>query len=56
MTLQLDCPVDGCDAVCQADSEEGVMEQAHDHVGDAHPEMELDDPTVSQLKGSIYEV
>lgn len=56
MTLQLDCPVDGCDGVCQAETEDGVMEQAREHVGSEHPEMGLDDETMSQLRGDVYEV
>lgn len=56
MALRLDCPVDGCEGVCEGDTEDVVMEQAAAHVEDAHPDLELDDATVEQLKADIHEV
>lgn len=55
MTLQLECPVDGCAGTCEGDSEEAVLEQAKDHVANAHPDLDLDDETVDQLKADIQE-
>ena len=55
MALRLDCPVDGCDGVCQGGSEDAVMEEAAEHVEAAHPELELDEETVEQLKADIVE-
>ncbi|MDG5775654.1 DUF1059 domain-containing protein [Haloarculaceae archaeon H-GB2-1] len=56
MSLELDCPVDGCTGVCTGESESEVMEQAEAHVNDAHPDLELDEETVEGLKASIESV
>lgn len=56
MTLELECPVDGCDGICSGSTEEEVLEQAEAHAADAHPDLELDEDTVETLKASIQEV
>jgi predicted small metal-binding protein len=56
MSLELTCPVDGCDAVCAGDSEAEILEQAEAHATDAHPDLELDEDTVQTLKDGIEEV
>jgi len=56
MSLELTCPIDGCDAVCAGESEDEILEQAEAHAADAHPDLELDDATVQTLKDGIEEV
>lgn len=56
MTKQLECIVDGCEAVCTGETEEEVMGIAEEHVGEAHPEVTLDEETVSAVKAAIVEV
>lgn len=55
MTMHLDCPVDGCGASIEGDTEASVLSQAEDHAADAHPDMEMDDETVSMIKSHIRE-
>jgi predicted small metal-binding protein len=54
--MQLHCPVDGCEATIEADSEEAVMLRAEEHARESHPEMELDEATVAELRGRIRDV
>ena len=56
MTMHLDCPVDGCDASIEGDTEASVLSQAEEHAADAHPDMEMDDETVSMIQSHIREV
>lgn len=56
MTLELVCPVDGCDATCSGETEDDILEQATEHAEDAHPDLELDDDTVATIKDEIEEV
>jgi predicted small metal-binding protein len=53
---RLECPMDGCSAAIEAETEEEVMAQAEDHANSSHPELELDDETVEQLRSSIIQV
>jgi predicted small metal-binding protein len=55
MTLHLDCPVDGCRASIEGETEESVLSQAEEHAADAHPEMTMDDETVSMIRSHIRE-
>lgn len=55
MTMHLDCPVDGCDASIEGDTEASVLSQAEDHAADAHPDMEMDEETVSMIQSHIRE-
>jgi predicted small metal-binding protein len=56
MTMHLDCPVDGCSASIEGDTEESVLSQAEAHAAETHPDMEMDDETVSMIKSNIREV
>ena len=53
---RLECPVDGCTAVIEAETEEEVMSQAEAHAGEKHPDMELDESTVSEIKSKITQI
>jgi predicted small metal-binding protein len=56
MTKKLECPVDGCHATIEAQTEEEVMAQAEDHAASSHPELELDDETVANIRSNIKDV
>jgi predicted small metal-binding protein len=56
MTVHLDCPVDGCRASIEGDTEESVLSQAEAHAAEAHPDVEMNDETVSMIKSNIREV
>ena len=53
MTKTLDCPMEGCTAHIEAESEEAVMEQAAEHARSAHPDLELDEETVASIRSEI---
>jgi predicted small metal-binding protein len=53
MTKKLDCPMDGCTAHIEAETEEEVMEQAAAHAESAHPDLELDEETVANIRSQI---
>lgn len=53
MTKKLDCPLDGCHASIEAETEQEVMEQVEQHAGDAHPELELNEETVEGIQAQI---
>jgi predicted small metal-binding protein len=53
MTKTLDCPMEGCTAHIEAESEEEVMEQAAAHAESAHPDVELDEETVESIRSQI---
>lgn len=55
MTKRLECPLEGCHATIEAESEQEVMAQAQDHANSAHPDLELDDETVETIRSSIEE-
>ncbi|WP_283404067.1 DUF1059 domain-containing protein [Halorubrum sp. DM2] len=54
--MRLECPVDGCSATIESETEQEVMAQAEEHANDSHPELELDDETVENIRSSIIEV
>ena len=56
MSKQLNCPMEGCHASIEADSEDEVMAQAQAHAESAHPELELDEETVASIKAQIKDV
>ena len=56
MSKQLTCPMDGCHATIEGETEADIMSQAQDHAADAHPDLELDDETVESLKAKIETV
>lgn len=53
MTRKLDCPVDGCHATIEAESDEEVMQQAQSHASKQHPDMEMDEETMDSLRSRI---
>lgn len=53
MVKKLDCPMDGCTAHIEAETEEEVMAQVEGHARNAHPEMELDEETVERIRSKI---
>ena len=55
MTKVLDCPMEGCHAHIEAETEDEVMEQAAEHAQSAHPDMELDDETVASIRSQIQD-
>lgn len=55
MSKRLDCPVDGCHASIEGESEEAVMEQVEGHAQANHPDLELDEETVRMIRSNIQE-
>jgi predicted small metal-binding protein len=53
MTKTLDCPMDGCTAHIEAETEAEVMEQAAAHAESAHPDLDLDEETVASIRSKI---
>ena len=56
MTKRLDCPMEGCHATIEGESEADIMAQAEEHAASAHPDVELDDATVRTIRESIRDV
>lgn len=56
MSKKLDCPLEGCHASIEAETEQEVMAQAEDHASSAHPDLELDDDTVESIRSKITDV
>lgn len=56
MSKRLDCPIEGCHATIEAETEQDVMAQAEDHASSAHPDLELDDDTVDSIRSAITDV
>jgi predicted small metal-binding protein len=57
MTRVLRCGdlFDGCEAVVRAEDDGAVLDQAATHVRDVHGINQLDDATVSAVRGAIRE-
>jgi predicted small metal-binding protein len=53
MTRRLECIVDGCDATIEGISDDEIMAQAEKHAAKEHPDLELDDELVEELKSHI---
>ncbi|MFT4891221.1 MAG: putative small metal-binding protein [Halobacteriales archaeon] len=53
---RLECPIEGCTGVVEAETEEELMAQAEDHAASAHPDVELDAELVETIKSNIKEV
>lgn len=53
MTKTLDCPMEGCTAHIEAETEQEVMAQAEEHAKTAHPDVELDEETVASIRSQI---
>jgi predicted small metal-binding protein len=56
MTKRLDCPMDGCHATIEADTEREIMAQAEAHAAESHPDLELTDETVENIRSKIQDV
>jgi predicted small metal-binding protein len=56
MAERLECIVEGCTAVIEADTEAEVMAQAEEHAESAHPDLELDEETVENIRSNIQTV
>jgi predicted small metal-binding protein len=46
----------GCTAVIEAESEGEVMEQAKAHAAEKHPDEDLDESTVADIKSEIQQI
>ena len=56
MSKQLDCPMEGCHATIEAETEDEVMAQAGEHAKSAHPDLDLDDETLGSIRSKIRDV
>lgn len=56
MTKRLECPLEGCIATIEAETEDEVMTQAEAHATSSHPELELDDEMIQTLRSGIEDV
>jgi predicted small metal-binding protein len=56
MTKKLECPLEGCHATIEAETEQEVMAQAEEHAASSHPELELDEETVENIRSNIQDV
>lgn len=56
MTKHLECPLEGCHATIEAESEQAVLADAEEHAASSHPELELDEETVANIRASITDV
>jgi len=56
MPRHLECIVDGCDAVIEADTDDAIIEQASAHAREDHPDLEMNDETERQLRSEITTV
>lgn len=55
MGKRLDCPMEGCHAHIEGDSEEDILDQAASHAEEAHPDLVLDEATVADLRSQIQD-
>lgn len=53
MTKKLECMVEGCDATIEGETEEEVVGKATEHAQEEHPDLELNDETVMDIKSNI---
>lgn len=56
MAKRLDCPLEGCHASIEAETEDEIMEQVATHAEQAHPELELTPDTVADIRSGIVEI
>jgi predicted small metal-binding protein len=56
MPRHLECVVDGCDAVIEADTDDAIIEQAQAHAREAHPDLDIDDEVERELRSNITTV
>ena len=55
MSKRLDCPLEGCHASIEAETEEEIMDQAAEHAASAHPELTLDEETAANIRSQIVD-
>lgn len=53
MSKLLECPLEECHATMEAATEREVMTQAEAHAKHSHPDLELTDETVSDIRSQI---
>ena len=53
MTKRLDCPLEGCHATIEAETEQEVMARVEDHAASSHPELDFNEETVENIKSNI---
>lgn len=53
MPMKLDCPLEGCHASIEAETEQEVMAQVEDHASSDHPDLELNEETVESIRSAI---
>lgn len=46
----------GCHATIEAEGEREVMARAEEHASSSHPELELDDVVIENIRSNIIEV
>jgi predicted small metal-binding protein len=56
LSKRLECFIEGCDATIEADTEAAVMAQAEAHAAEVHPDLDLDEETVSAIRERIQDV
>lgn len=56
MTKRLDCPLEGCHARIEGETEDQIMGQAQQHAANVHPDLELDEETVEEIRSQIKTV
>jgi predicted small metal-binding protein len=55
MSKRLGCPVEGCHASIEAETEDEIMEQAQEHAASLHPELTLDEETAANSRSQIVD-
>lgn len=53
---ELDCPVDGCHATIEAETQREIMVRVEEHAASSHPELVLTDETIEDIKSKITDV
>jgi predicted small metal-binding protein len=56
MSKRLDCPMEGCHASIEGGTEAEVMAQAEEHARSAHPDLDLNEETVEDIRLQIRDV
>ena len=58
MTRELRCADAGmdCEGVIQGETDDEVMQKAAPHVKESHPDLQLDEGTVTKLRSLIHDV
>lgn len=56
MTKRLDCIIDGCDATIEGETKEEIVGKATEHAQEEHPDVELDDETVTEIRSNITDI